>query len=95
MRCDVISKGILRAISNKDICIPIVVRLQGNLQSVFVILPIVIGTNVEEAKKMIKDANVDVFFNDDLEESAIKSIQLAKISELARKANVNISIEQK
>lgn len=80
MRCDVVAEGVLTAVSRGYLSVPIVVRLQ--------------GTRVEEAKAMIKSANLNVLFIDDLNEAAVKSVKLADVIRLAREANVNVAISQ-
>lgn len=81
MRCDVIAEGVLTAVSRGFLSVPIVVRLQ--------------GTRVEEAKAMIKSANLNVLFMDDLNDAAVKAVKLADIVRLAREANVKVAIESK
>ena len=64
VRCDLIAEGVISAIKEVDIKVPIVIRLE--------------GTNVEEGKKLIKDSNLDVAAANNLEEAAVKAVQLAK-----------------
>ena len=80
MRCDVIAEGILQAVSKTGLKIPMVVRLQ--------------GTNVNEAKAMIRSSNLRVFNCDELDQAAAKAVILAKIMELAKSADLNVSINQ-
>ncbi|KAI9141521.1 hypothetical protein BKA69DRAFT_397379 [Paraphysoderma sedebokerense] len=77
MRCDVIAQGIINACKTLDLKLPLVVRLQ--------------GTEVDAAKKLIKDSKLRIISIDDLDEAAKKSVALSEIVQLARKANVNIS----
>lgn len=78
MRCDIIAEGILQAVSKTRLQIPLVVRLQ--------------GTNVNEAKAMIRQSKLRVFNCDDLDQAATKAVLLARIVDLANTANVSIII---
>ena len=64
VRCDLIAEGVISAIKEVDIKVPIVIRLE--------------GTNVEEGKKLIKDSKLDVEAANNLEEAAVKAVQLAR-----------------
>jgi succinyl-CoA synthetase beta subunit len=64
MRCDVIAEGIISAVNQLKLDIPLVVRLQ--------------GTKVEEAKKMIAASGLKIYSNDDLDEAALKAVALAQ-----------------
>ena len=64
VRCDLIAEGVISAIKEVDIKVPIVIRLE--------------GTNVEEGKKLIQDSKLDVTTANNLEEAAVKAVQLAK-----------------
>ena len=64
VRCDLIAEGVISAIKEVDIKVPIVIRLE--------------GTNVEEGKKLIEDSKLDVTTANNLKEAAVKAVQLAK-----------------
>ena len=64
VRCDLIAEGVISAIKEVDIKVPIVIRLE--------------GTNVEEGKKLIEESKLDVTTANNLEEAAVKAVQLAK-----------------
>ena len=65
MRCDWIAQGLLNATQQLQVKVPIVVRLQ--------------GTNVEEGRKLLKDAHrLNLISCDELEEAARKVVELAK-----------------
>ncbi|KAI9599350.1 ATP-grasp domain-containing protein [Syncephalis fuscata] len=64
MRCDVIAEGIITAVNQLNLKIPLVVRLQ--------------GTKVDEAKKMISESGLKIYANDDLDVAASKSVELAQ-----------------
>lgn len=81
MKCDVIAQGITSAAIKMDLKIPIVVRL--------------LGTNMKEAKEIILKSKMKVFACDDLEEASRKAVLLSKIMELAKAADVQISLAQK
>lgn len=81
MKCDVIAQGITSAVSKMDIDIPIIVRL--------------LGTNMREAKEIISKSKMRVFACDDLEEASRKAVLLSKIMELAKAADVQITLAQK
>jgi malate-CoA ligase subunit beta len=59
-RCDWIAEGVVQAVQNIDINVPLVVRLS--------------GTNVEEGRKIIKDSGLDIIMADTLKEAADKAV---------------------
>lgn len=79
MRCDVIAEGIITAAKELNIKMPIICRLQ--------------GTNVTEAKEMIKKSGLRILPKDDLDEAAMLSVHLAQIVHLAREAHLDVSFE--
>ncbi|KAJ3339287.1 hypothetical protein HDU93_008394 [Gonapodya sp. JEL0774] len=79
MRCDVIAQGIINAVNQLGLRIPLVVRLQ--------------GTEVETGKKIIAQSGLRMFAIDDLDEAAQKAVSLASIVGMARKAGVNVNFE--
>jgi succinyl-CoA synthetase beta subunit len=62
MRCDVIATGILAAIKNVGLSVPLVVRLE--------------GTNVEQGKKILNESGLDVVAADSLKDGAEKIVGL-------------------
>ncbi|PHR91288.1 MAG: ADP-forming succinate--CoA ligase subunit beta [Robiginitomaculum sp.] len=60
MKCDVIAQGIVTAVGEVGLTVPLVVRLE--------------GTNVEAGKKIINDSDVDVLAADDLDDAAQKIV---------------------
>ncbi|CAD7947461.1 unnamed protein product [Amoebophrya sp. A25] len=64
MRCDVIANGVVAAINNVGLTKPLIVRL--------------VGTNVEQGKKIIADSGLDVQAFDDFTEAAQKAVAMAK-----------------
>ncbi len=64
MRCDVIAEGVVAAVKEVGLQVPLVVRLE--------------GTNVEEGKRIINDSDVDVIAADDLKDGAEKIVRAVK-----------------
>lgn len=79
MRCDVIAEGIIQATKELSLTLPIIVRLQ--------------GTNVNEAKDLIKKSKLRILPKDDLDEAASLSVHLSQIVHLAREAHLNVLFE--
>ncbi len=79
MRCDVIAKGIIAAVSQLGLNIPLVVRLQ--------------GTEVDAAKKLIKESGLRMFSIDDLDLAASKAVKMSNIVAMARTAGVDVKFE--
>jgi len=64
MRCDVIAEGVVSAVKEVGLQVPLVVRLE--------------GTNVEEGKRIINESDVDVIAADDLKDGAQKIVTAVK-----------------
>jgi succinyl-CoA synthetase beta subunit len=62
MRCDVIATGIVAAVRNVGLSVPLVVRLE--------------GTNVEKGKEIIRESGLDVVAADSLRDGAEKIVEL-------------------
>ena len=77
MRCDIIAQGIIAAVAQLDLKIPLIVRLR--------------GTKVDEAKQLIKDSKLRIIACDDLDEAAKKVVKLSEIVQLSRDANVDVA----
>ena len=60
MKCDVIAEGVVAAVKEAGLKVPLVVRLE--------------GTNVELGKKIIAQSNLDVTSADDLDDAAQKIV---------------------
>jgi succinyl-CoA synthetase beta subunit len=60
MKCDVIAEGVVAAVKEVGLRVPLVVRLE--------------GTNVELGKKIIAQSNLDVTSADDLDDAAQKIV---------------------
>ena len=63
LRCDVAAKGIIAAVKEKGIDIPLVVRMR--------------GTNAEEGRQIFADSGLKVIIANDLQEAAEKVVQTA------------------
>jgi len=64
MRCDTIATGIVEAVKEVGLEVPLVVRLE--------------GTNVELGKEIIRNSDVDVITADDMKDGAAKIVELAR-----------------
>ena len=64
MRCDVIAEGVVAAVKEVGLKVPLVVRLE--------------GTNVEKGKEIINSSDVDVIAADDLKDGAEKIVAAVK-----------------
>ncbi|KAJ2474130.1 beta' subunit [Coemansia sp. RSA 2322] len=78
MRCDVVAQGIIDAVKELDLKIPLVVRLQ--------------GTNVNEGKKLINESGISIFPCDDLDKAAELVVKLSDITSLAQKVGVHAKL---
>ncbi len=61
LRCDVAARGIIGAVREKGIDVPLVVRMR--------------GTNAEEGQRLLADSGLRVIIADDLQEAAQKAVQ--------------------
>ena len=64
MKCDVIAEGVVAAVKEVGLKVPLVVRLE--------------GTNVELGKKIIKESGLNVTSGDDLDDAAQKIVKAVK-----------------
>ena len=64
MRCDVIAEGVIAAVKDVGLKVPLVVRLE--------------GTNVELGKKIIRESGLNVISADDLDDAAQKVVNAVK-----------------
>jgi succinyl-CoA synthetase beta subunit len=64
MRCDVIAEGVVAAVKEVGLQVPLVVRLE--------------GTNVEQGKAIIRNSGLNVISADDLEDAARKIVKAVK-----------------
>ena len=66
LRCDVLAEGVIAAVKDLGVPVPIVVRME--------------GTNVEKGKQMLKDSGLKFTTADTMAEGAQKVVALAKTS---------------
>jgi succinyl-CoA synthetase beta subunit len=64
MRCDVIAEGVVAAVTEVGLRVPLVVRLE--------------GTNVERGKDIIATSNLNVTSADDLDDAAQKIVRAVR-----------------
>ncbi len=64
LACDVIAEGVLAAVRETNLAVPLVVRLE--------------GTNAELGKKIIKDSGLNVVPANDLDDAAQKIVAAVK-----------------
>ncbi len=64
MRCDVIAEGVITAVKEVGLSVPLVVRLE--------------GTNVEQGKKLLEDSGLPITTGTSLKDAAKKAVELAK-----------------
>ncbi len=64
MRCDVIAEGVVQAVKDVGLSVPLVVRLE--------------GTKVEEGKRILNESGLDVIAADDLGDAARKIVKAVK-----------------
>jgi succinyl-CoA synthetase beta subunit len=64
MRCDVIAEGVVAAVREVGLSVPLVVRLE--------------GTNVDLGKKIIRESNLNVLPADDLDDAAQKIVKAVR-----------------
>jgi succinyl-CoA synthetase beta subunit len=64
MRCDVIAEGILEAVQEMDLKVPLVVRLE--------------GTNVKEGKEILAQSKLKIISADSFQDGAKKAVAAVK-----------------
>ena len=60
VRCDLIAEGIIQAIKEVGVTIPVIARLE--------------GTNVDQGKAILAESDVEIISADDLEDGAKKAV---------------------
>jgi succinyl-CoA synthetase beta subunit len=63
LRCDVLAQGVIAAVKELGVPVPIVIRME--------------GTNVEEGKRLLKESGMNFTTADSMDEAANKVVQLA------------------
>ena len=64
MRCDMIAEGVVAAVKEVGLKVPLVVRLE--------------GTNVEQGKRILSESGLDVIAADDLDDAAQKVVEAVR-----------------
>ena len=64
MRCDVLAQGVVNAVKETNLSVPLVVRLA--------------GTNVEQGKEILKKSNIKIISANNLSDAAKKIIEATK-----------------
>jgi succinyl-CoA synthetase beta subunit len=64
MKCDVIAEGVVAAVKEVGLKVPLVVRLE--------------GTNVDAGKKIVRESGLNVLSADDLDDAAQKIVKAVK-----------------
>ena len=64
VRCDLIAEGIIQAVKEVEMSVPVVVRLE--------------GTNVEQGKKLLAESGLAILAADDLDDAAKQAVQAAR-----------------
>jgi succinyl-CoA synthetase beta subunit len=63
LRCDVLAQGVIAAVKELGVLVPIVIRME--------------GTNVDEGKRLLKDSRMNFTTADSMDEAAKKVVELA------------------
>ena len=63
LRCDVLAQGVIEAVKELGVPVPIVIRME--------------GTNVEEGKRLLRESGMNFATADSMDEAATKVVQLA------------------
>ena len=66
VRCDLIAEGVIKAVQEVGVNVPVVVRLE--------------GTNVEEGKKLLSDSKLSIIPADDLADAATKVVNATGVN---------------
>lgn len=77
-KCDAVAEGLLQAVRELDLKIPIVARIQGN--------------NYEQGRKLIKDAHTSIITSENFDEAAEMAVRCSKIMQLADCGNLNAEL---
>lgn len=77
-KCDDVAEGLLKAIREMDIKIPIIARIEGN--------------NYEKGRKMIQEANTNIITTNSFDDAAAMAVRCSKIMKLADCGNLNAAL---
>jgi succinyl-CoA synthetase beta subunit len=67
LRCDLVARAIIRAVKEKGLKVPFIVRMN--------------GTNLEEGVQLLKESGLDIVFESNLTEAANKAVAAARTKE--------------
>ena len=81
MRCDYIVEGLMKAIKECDIKIPIVIRLQGNMKA--------------EGQKLVRETNMNIIEREDFAEAADAAVKCSIIMHLADCNDLEAALKMK
>jgi succinyl-CoA synthetase beta subunit len=70
LRCDILAQGVIAAVKDLDLTVPIVIRME--------------GTNVAEGKKMLADSGLNFTTSDSMGDAAKRVVELSKKGQGAR-----------
>jgi succinyl-CoA synthetase beta subunit len=70
LRCDILAEGLVKAVRELDVKVPIVIRME--------------GTNVEKGKQMLRESGLNFTTADRMDEGAAKVVALSKGAAAAR-----------
>ncbi len=66
LRCDVLAAGVIAAVRELDVRVPVVIRME--------------GTNVEEGKRMLRESGLNFTTADTMDQAAAKVVELGQMS---------------
>ena len=75
MHCDIIAKGVITAVGETGLKLPLIVRLE--------------GTNAAEGKKMLDESGLDLITASDMADGAEKAVEAAKVYHAAKKGGLS------
>ncbi len=64
LRCDVLAQGVIAAVKELGVPVPIVIRME--------------GTNVEEGKRLLRESHMNFTTADSMDDAAARVVQLAR-----------------
>lgn len=79
MRCDVIAQGIIAAVNQLGLTLPLIVRLQ--------------GTEVDAARALIAQSGLRIISIDDMDVAAKMVVGMSSIVSKSREIGVNVKFE--
>ena len=74
LRCDVLAQGVIAAVKELGVPVPIVIRME--------------GTNVDEGKRQLRESGMKLTTTDSMDEAAKKVVELGK--QMLRDSGLNV-----